>query len=45
MDIPVKIMGAIDIVAAVVILLGDYWIGLDVIAFVLLLKGIVSLLS
>jgi len=45
MDVAVKIMGAVDVIAAIIILVGDYWIGVDIIAFVLLIKGIISLLS
>jgi hypothetical protein len=45
MDVAVKVMGAIDIIAALVIILGNYWIGVSIIGWILLLKGIMSILS
>lgn len=45
MGLDVKIMGAIDVIAAIVILLSEQWIGIDIIAFALLIKGFISLLS
>ena len=45
MGIDVKILGAIDIIAAVLILTGDHWIGFYVLAIALLIKGLVSLAS
>jgi hypothetical protein len=45
MAMSVKIMGTIDILAAVIIFAGDFWIGIDVLAFVLFVKGLISLFS
>ena len=45
MDPIVKIMGAIDIIAAIVILFQNTWLPLQVIAILLLIKGIISIAS
>lgn len=45
MGLDVKILGAIDVIAAVLILTGDYWIGFYILAIALMIKGIISLMS
>jgi hypothetical protein len=45
MAMAVKIMGAIDILAAIILLAGNYWIGVTILAVVLLIKGLISLFS
>ncbi len=45
MDVAVKIMGAIDIIAGIIIILGNHWIGIGLIGWLLLIKGFISLLS
>ena len=45
MDVAVKTMGAIDIIAALIIITGNYWIGISIIGWILLIKGFISLLS
>jgi len=45
MDPIVKIMGTIDVIAAIFILLQSAWLPLQIIAILLLIKGIISLAS
>lgn len=45
MDPIVKVMGAIDVIAAIVILLQNAWLPLQIIAILLLIKGAISLAS
>lgn len=45
MGLDVKILGAIDIIAAILILTGDYWIGFYILAIALLIKGLISMAS
>lgn len=45
MDPLVKIMGGVDLIAAILILVTQSWIGWQILGWVLLIKGIISLLS
>lgn len=45
MDPVVKIMGAIDVIAAIVIITQHAWLPLQIIGWLLLIKGIISLFS
>jgi len=41
----VKIMGLIDIIAALILILGDFWIGIHILGWALLIKGLISIVS
>ncbi|MEM7819799.1 MAG: hypothetical protein QXD48_03140 [Candidatus Aenigmatarchaeota archaeon] len=45
MDILVKIMGLIDVIAAIVLITQHNWLPLQIVGWFLLIKGIISLLS
>jgi hypothetical protein len=45
MDPIVKIMGALDIIAAIVLIIYHPWLPLQIIGWLLLIKGIISLAS
>jgi hypothetical protein len=45
MDPLVKIMGAIDLIAALLIMFTQGWIGWQILAWILLIKGVMSLLG
>jgi hypothetical protein len=45
MDPLVKIMGFVDVVAAIIILMQQTWLPLQIVGWILLIKGVISLLS
>jgi hypothetical protein len=45
MDIIVKTMGFIDFIAAILIIVTQGWLGWQILGWILLIKGIISLLS
>jgi len=45
MDPLVKVMGMIDLIAAIVLIVTQAWIGWQILGWILLIKGIISLLS
>ncbi|MFH1630625.1 MAG: hypothetical protein ABIA21_00170 [Candidatus Aenigmatarchaeota archaeon] len=45
MDPLVKLMGLIDLIAAILIILSQTWLGWQILGWILLIKGIISLLS